>query len=142
MSDPAHSNGHAALPGSPAAASEAETSSHAAGMRKPFKPQYPLTSWADTKQNIACIGFVLGCAFTLAISNGVKLLSSEGQDVFEMQDLSTKERFWNTVTGPKLGIYIALLVLFHMMEFLTTAIYNPSKATVRCEKPFVAHLFI
>jgi protein-S-isoprenylcysteine O-methyltransferase len=130
MSDRAPSNGHAA-PLSSAAIAEAST--HAdAEERKPLNPQYPLTSWADTRQNVACIAFLLGCTFTLAVSNGIKLFS-EGETILSVQDLSTRERLWNTLTGPRFGIYIALLVVFHMSEFLTTAIYNPGKASVRCE---------
>jgi hypothetical protein len=132
MSDSAHSNGHAAHLGT---AATAEASGHGAAPaedRKPFKPQYPLTSWADTRQNVACIAFILGCVFTFAVSNGIKLFS-DSEALPSVQDLTTKERFWNTLIGPRFGIYIALLVVFHMSEFLTTAIYNPSKASVRCK---------
>lgn len=128
MAEPAPANGHAAPI---TAATPAETSSNG----EVRKIQYPLTSWADTRQNVACIAFVLGCVFTLALSNGVKLFSEADNHSILVQSLSAKERFWNTITGPRLGIYIAMLVVFHMMEFLTTAIYNPSKASVRC-KPF------
>lgn len=134
MSESAHSNGHAAAAAHAAVTTEAEPSSHAVPSEsKPFKPEYPLTSWSDTKQNIVCIAFILGCVFTLAINNGIKIFWEGNDKVLNIQDLTTKERFWNTLTGPRLGIYIALLVVFHMMEFLTTAIYNPNKANVRCK---------
>lgn len=133
MSGRTQSNGHAA-PLSPVMTPEAELSSHAsASESKPFKPSYPLTSWADTKQNIVCIAFLLGCVFTLAISNGIKIFWENDHTVLNAQDFTTKERFWNTFNGPRFGIYVSLLVIFHMMEFLTTAIYNPSKANVRCK---------
>ena len=47
---------------------------------------------------------------------------------------SAAGRFVHAVRSPRLGIYVAMLVVFHMAEFLTTAIYNPSKANVRCER--------
>lgn len=108
---------------------------------KPFKPQWPLTSWADTKQNTACIAFLLGCIFIIGINNGRFLLTSDTvasqhqEDSYKLSELpTTSERLWNAITSPRLGIYIAFLVVFHMMEFLTTAIWNPTKVTNRCEQ--------
>lgn len=100
--------------------------------KKPFKPQWPLTSWADTRQNSVAISFLLGSIFAIGISNGLKLFSSDDL-VKHAAQLSSRERFWYAITGPRLGIYLAIQVLFHMMEFFTTAIYNPSQATVKCE---------
>lgn len=97
--------------------------------KKPFKPQYPLLSLDDTKQNAVCIAFLLGVTFTLGLSNAGKLFSSG--DV--VSSGSARQRFVAAIKSPRLGIYVAMLVVFHMAEFLTTAIYNPNKANVRCE---------
>lgn len=100
--------------------------------KKPFKPQMPLTSWADTRQNTAAIAFILGCVFTVGLTNGLSLFS-EDTLLSHVHELSAKERFYAAITGPRLGIYLAIQVVFHLMEFFTTAIYNPGKASPRCE---------
>lgn len=95
----------------------------------PQKPVYPLISWADTRQNAVCIAFLLGCVFTASLSSAAglyKLIETASWEEYQA-------RFIGALQSPRLGIYVALLVIFHMSEFLTTAIYNPRKATVRCE---------
>jgi hypothetical protein len=109
----------------------AQAPSHANGEpKKPFKPQYPLLSLEDTRQNAVCIAFLLGVAFTLGLVNAASLFGSSSQEIAR----SAAGRFVHAVRSPRLGIYVAMLVVFHMAEFLTTAIYNPSKANVRCER--------
>lgn len=132
-------NGHStAVPaGHRAASSDTTASNNGNGeAKKSFKPQMPLTSWADTRQNTAAIAFLLGCVFTVGLTNGLSLFSSSNSDevsLLHVQQLSSKERLWNAITGPRLGAYIAFQVIFHMMEFFTTAIYNPEKASPKCE---------
>lgn len=137
-SSTAQANGHAAtIPAQTAGrASDEDTASHSNGEpKKPFKPQLPLTSWADTRQNTAAIAFILGCVFTVGLTNGLSLFWSSNNQVslLHVQQLSSRERFWNAITGPRLGAYIAFQAVFHMMEFFTTAIYNPDKASPKCE---------
>lgn len=104
--------------------------------KKPFKPQYPLLSLDDTKQNIACIAFLLGVTLALGLSHADSLFSS----IDEPAIAGRLERLVGAIKSPRLGIYVAMLVVFHMAEFLTTAIYNPNKANVRCTQPASLHL--
>jgi hypothetical protein len=131
MSANGSANGHASHVVAPTTASEDEATATSTGEpKKPFKPEWPLLSWADTKQNISAISFVLGCVFALAMSTGIKAFSQ-----IEVP-AERKDRFWAAITGPRLGVYVALLVVFHMLEFLVTAIYNPKKVTARCKSSY------
>lgn len=131
MSSTSTSNGHAAglAEGQRQAAAD---SSENGEPKKPFKPQMPLTSWADTRQNTAAISFILGCIFTVGLTNGLSLFSKDTL-LSHVQELAAKERLYAAITGPRFGIYIAVQVVFHLMEFFTTAIYNPGKASPKCE---------
>ncbi|KAL7009901.1 farnesyl cysteine-carboxyl methyltransferase [Cystobasidiomycetes sp. EMM_F5] len=94
--------------------------------RKPFKPQYPLTSWANTQQNAVCVAFILGAVFAVSLRNVGQFASNDTLLADQWQG-----RLYGALQNPRLGVYVALLVVFHMSEYLTTAIWNPQKATVR-----------
>ena len=98
--------------------------------KKPVKPIYPLASWADTHQNTVCIAFLMGSVFTLALSNLSSLFTqSTPREALE----SSWARLVVATQSPRLGIYVAALVVFHLMEYLVTAIWNPSKVSVKCQ---------
>ncbi|EFP92536.2 uncharacterized protein PGTG_18534 [Puccinia graminis f. sp. tritici CRL 75-36-700-3] len=76
---------------------------------------WPLISFENTIQNVCCISFLLGLFFA---SNLLSLL-------FFFLYSPAKQALW-----PPLNIYAILLILFHLLEFLTTAIFNPSRVSV------------
>lgn len=76
----------------------------------PLHPgQLPLTSFANTIQNVCSIAFLLGFLFAL---NLLLLFLSPNSS-------------WT-----RLHLYFILLILFHLLEFLITAIFNPSRVSV------------
>lgn len=80
----------------------------------------------DTPELVSIVGFSLGVLFTIGLSTGIKIPSS----------LWTQEARggWSQVLhGPQLGLYLAFWALFHMSEYLTTAIYNPTQVKLGCE---------
>lgn len=76
---------------------------------KPPKLQrfIPLTSFASTPQNVAAIAFLLGCVFGGSIPINFSI-------------------------PPLLGVYAAAWSLFHLLEFIVTATWNPSRTSVDC----------
>ena len=74
---------------------------------------WPLTSFANTIQNVCCISFLLGFALAL---NTASFFSASSHNPHSL---------W-----PTLNAYSVLLIAFHLLEFLTTAIFNPSRVTV------------
>ena len=104
--------------------------------KRPFKVSYPLISWDDTRQNAVCIAFLLGATFALGLVNAGSLFSSVNATAASLKGeaaSTASERLIAAIKSPRLGIYVVFLVVFHMAEFLTTAMYNPAKATVKCE---------
>jgi len=91
-------------------------------------PDWPLLNWNNTPQNTACIAFILGAVFAFGLSNIRSLLEAQKRPDGRLA------RFLGALLGPRLGVYIACLVIFHMMEFLTTAMWNPKKVEVRCKQ--------
>ncbi|POW04440.1 hypothetical protein PSTT_10408 [Puccinia striiformis] len=71
---------------------------------------WPLTSFANTIQNVCCISFLFG--FFLCLNLAFIFLSNQSHQ-------------WT-----RLNIYFIQLTAFHLLEFLTTAIFNPSRVTV------------
>lgn len=45
----------------------------------------------------------------------------------------TASSLLDALRSPVLGVYAACMALFHMSEYLTTAIYNPSEVKVGCK---------
>lgn len=80
----------------------------------------------DTPELVSIVGFCLGVLFTVGLSTGIKL-------PFVL--LAQEERGgWSQVLhSPQLGLYLAFWALFHMCEYLTTAIYNPTQVKLGCE---------
>ncbi|MBW0545233.1 hypothetical protein O181_084948 [Austropuccinia psidii MF-1] len=70
---------------------------------------WPLISFDNTIQNVCCFSFLLGCSFCANLL--MLLLHRNGK--------------WN-----RLNIYLISLSLFHLFEFLTTAIWNPTRVTI------------
>lgn len=108
------SNGLSALPASPPSARDDDDD-------LPKHVQLPLTSFANTPQNVACISFLLGSVFAL----GVRALL-----LGPMQ--SVDHRIVEVLSGPKLGGYAASWAVFHLLEYVVTAIWNPTRVTVSC----------
>lgn len=96
-----------------------------------FKAEWPLTSWANTPQNAVCIAFLMGAIFALGLVNVDRLFSKP--EYLLSTPRGTWSRFLAALRTPKLGAYVAALVVFHLAEYLTTAIWNPSKVEVKCE---------
>ncbi|KAA1136557.1 hypothetical protein PGTUg99_035337 [Puccinia graminis f. sp. tritici] len=87
---------------------------------------WPLISFENTIQNVCCISFLLGLFFAASL---LSLL-------FFFLYSPAKQALW-----PPLNIYAILLILFHLLEFLTTAIFNPSRVSVDCKLSFLLFLF-
>jgi len=98
---------------------------HTVEIKKALKPQYPLTSWQDTPQNTVCVAFLLGCVFTIALTLALTGSSAAGADGYGRRTLV------QALTSPRLGAYVTVIVTFHMLEYLTTAIWNPARITIR-----------
>ncbi|KAI8445803.1 Isoprenylcysteine carboxyl methyltransferase family-domain-containing protein [Phakopsora pachyrhizi] len=73
------------------------------------KLSWPLTSFDNTVQNVCCIAFLLGCCFTFNLNKAISNYHSK----------------WFP-----LHIYFLTLTTFHLLEFLVTAIWNPTRVTV------------
>ena len=82
----------------------------------------------DTPEYVSILGFLLGALFVLGLSTGVHL-----PQVFQSRSDATAISLWQACKSPQLGLYFASLAVYHMMEYLTTAIYNPEKVKVGCE---------
>ena len=130
---------------------------------KPVPPIYPLTSWANTSQNTVSIAFLLGCAFTLGLGNlshstffninddknNVDNVVNHFQSIRHAGSSpgsgSNSGPSWNrlvtSIKSPRLGGYVAIIVSFHLLEYLTTAIWNPSKVSVKCESSTLSSLY-
>lgn len=109
------------------------------------EPEQPtVTSWTQLKpqtvesyapwsrnapnrpQAVSVIGFGLGVLFTLGLISGRHLPSA----VFNSTAASN---LVEALQSPLLGAYAASMAVFHMSEYLTTAIYNPTQVKVGCE---------
>lgn len=132
LSEESRSQSAPADPAAPAAAEQ--QNGHA--VKPTMIPDWPLLNWNNTPQNTACIAFILGAVFAFGLSNVRSLLETQKRPDGRLA------RFIAALLGPRLGVYIACLVIFHMMEFLTTAIWNPKKVEVRCKQSHYIHSFI
>lgn len=92
----------------------------------PSKPSFWSRHPPDTPELVSVIGFSLGVVFVLGLINGVRIL-----DVLR-QEGSKQDGIWQAVQSPQLGLYLSLWAVFHMSEYLTTAIYNPTQVKVGC----------
>ncbi|GAA5835979.1 hypothetical protein JCM3766R1_005117 [Sporobolomyces carnicolor] len=112
---------------------------------KPIPVEFPLTSFASTPHNVACIAFVLGAVWslglTLFLSNALSFSSTTTPSWFVWSTSraslvgskasSLAARSWATsLKSPQLGFYLASWAFFHLMEFVVTSMYNPGKLSV------------
>jgi hypothetical protein len=92
--------------------------------------QVPLTSFADTTQNIAAISFLLGAVFSAGLFRASSLPFS-------------LEYHWppkneypgglsSAIQSPALGLYVMFWAIFHLLEYIVTATWNAPKAKVDC----------
>jgi len=77
----------------------------------------------DTPQAVSIIGFLLGALFVFGLSQAVRLIPEALHD-------PGPTGLWKALHSPLLGAYLAALAIFHMSEYLTTAIWNPSRVKV------------
>ncbi|GAA6011473.1 hypothetical protein JCM10207_002631 [Rhodosporidiobolus poonsookiae] len=110
--------------------SEAAPSSTVASA-KPMPIELPLTSFASTPHNVACIAFVLGALWStglvLALPNLPGWFAWSTAAVAKLPEQS----WWTTLmSNPQLGTYMASVAFFHLMEFVVTSMYNPGKLSV------------
>ncbi|PLW04701.1 hypothetical protein PCASD_25343 [Puccinia coronata f. sp. avenae] len=82
--------------------------------RRASRISWPLTSFDNTIQNVACIAFLLGFLFAANIAS-----------LLVLSNYSPAPCPWT-----RLNLYAIQLLLFHLLEFLTTAIFNPTRVTV------------
>lgn len=87
------------------------------------KRVFPLTSFEDTPQNVACISFLLGALFCV------------GSITLIFGPAASTSPILVAATQPKLGAYAACWALFHLLEYVVTAIYNPTRVKVSCASP-------
>lgn len=90
-----------------------EISSHQERER-PFQDTIRLFDGENTPQNISTYGFLLG----IACGGGL---------VFAFLSNSST---WHV---PQFGLFLAALALFHFLEYLATALFNPDKLTLDCK---------
>lgn len=77
-------------------------------------------------QAVSVIGFGLGVLFTLGLSTARGLPSA-------IVSGKAASSFSEALQSPLLGTYAASMAVFHMSEYLTTAIYNPTQVKVGCQ---------
>ncbi|GAA6039003.1 hypothetical protein JCM8097_000150 [Rhodosporidiobolus ruineniae] len=115
-----------------ASASSSSAPSGAPITAKPIPVEWPLTSFASTPHNVACIAFVLGAAWAAGLALVVPNLASW----FRWQTLPSAaalpaQGWWTTLTAsPQLGSYVAAVAVFHLLEFVVTSMFNPGKLSV------------
>ncbi|KAK4706124.1 protein-S-isoprenylcysteine O-methyltransferase, partial [Phenoliferia sp. Uapishka_3] len=98
-----------------------------------FMPvEYPLTSFASTPHNVACIAFLLGGLWSLGLASasgifvGKHIIWSPTADATSLPP----QTLTNAIFSPFLGFYLASWAIFHLLEFVVTSMYNPGKLTV------------
>jgi len=109
---------------------------------KPLPVEFPLTSFASTPHNVACIAFVLGGIWSIgsllvlanlfSTSNASWFIWSKNVGSVELPDQGWK----SSLSSPQLGYYLASWSFFHLMEFVVTSMYNPGKLSVSCQFSF------
>lgn len=115
------------------AAASASTDAPPKGQFMPV--QYPLTSFASTPHNVACIAFLLGAIWSLGLASaagvftGKQLIWSPTADATALPP----QGLASAIFSPFLGFYLASWAFFHLMEFVVTSMYNPGKLSVSCE---------
>ncbi|GAA5857091.1 hypothetical protein JCM8547_007952 [Rhodosporidiobolus lusitaniae] len=122
-------------PGADASSSTSEPSSSSGPTSaKPLPVEWPLTSFASTPHNVACIAFVLGAcwatglAFTLPNVKTWFVWSSPLTSAVKLP----QQGWWTALTGsPQLGTYLAAWAVFHLFEFVVTSMYDPGKLSVQ-----------
>ncbi|GAA6062090.1 hypothetical protein JCM10212_006513, partial [Sporobolomyces blumeae] len=100
--------------------------------------EFPLTSFASTPHNVACIAFVLGAVWSLGVSHVVRSdlstwfsWSSTQLPTLPSSASAFPRGGWTTAwTSPQLGLYLASWALFHLLEFVVTSMWNPGKLSV------------
>ncbi|GAA6007296.1 hypothetical protein JCM11491_003078 [Sporobolomyces phaffii] len=106
---------------------------------KPLPVEFPLTSFASTPHNVACIGFLLGGVWSLGLalflSNALNFSSTSSawfvwSPNFARQVELPPPTWMSSLTSPQLGFYLASWSFFHLMEFVVTSMYNPGKLSV------------
>jgi hypothetical protein len=105
--------------------------------------EFPLTSFASTPHNVACIAFLLGGLWSVGLlsASNLFLTSKHLNWVSTSSSSLTDQTLRNTITSPILGVYLACWATFHLFEFLVTSMYNPEKLSVSCAYPSLIFLF-
>ncbi|GAA5995190.1 protein-S-isoprenylcysteine carboxyl O-methyltransferase [Rhodotorula paludigena] len=101
---------------------------------KPMPVEFPLTSFASTPHNVACIAFLLGACWSLGLALFAANASSwflwSGTALQELARLPERSLVQGVTGSPQLGIYLASWAFFHLLEFVVTSMYNPGKLSV------------
>ena len=91
----------------------------------PLRVVLPLTSFANTPQNISMISFVLGLVFSSGLSLALGFGHVSDPNLY-------LNGFARALMNPYLGLYLASWSLFHLLEYVVTATWNPLKVKVDC----------
>ncbi|GAA5922263.1 protein-S-isoprenylcysteine carboxyl O-methyltransferase [Sporobolomyces koalae] len=101
---------------------------------KPLPVEFPLTSFASTPHNVACIAFLLGGLWSIGLALFLSNVFSASNWFVWSREWSESElavQGWSTaLRSPQLGFYLASWSFFHLLEFVVTSMYNPGKLSV------------
>lgn len=78
-------------------------------------------------QAVSFIGFSLGILFTLGLSLARSLPCA-------LAEPQASVSLFQALQHPVFGCYMVSMSVFHMSEYLTTAIYNPTQVKVGCKR--------
>ncbi|KAM0755474.1 ICMT-domain-containing protein [Meredithblackwellia eburnea MCA 4105] len=110
-----------------------ETSSSAPPKGQKMAIELPLTSFASTPHNVACISFLLGGLWATGLVSTAYGLLNHKQVIWSTSEPASSlqpQSLTNAILSPYLGLYLSCWAFFHLMEFVVTSTYNAGKLSV------------
>lgn len=120
-------NGEPLKPLPPAHVFSTEPTAHANAILPSSSKYTPHEDIPNTPFMVSFISFVIGGIFWIALSVTLPtLFTTFGRD----EPSSAGASGWGTWARPQLGVYVAALAFFHLMEFWVTAVWNTERVSV------------